>query len=256
MTWGLVRRALLIGTIFLLPVAAFAQEAVITGTVSDSTGAVLPGVTVTASNDATGNTFVAVTDERGIYRIPARIGTYQVTAELQGFSTAARPGVQLLVGQTVTLNLQLAPSTVQETVTVTGEAPLIDLKTSSLGGNIDARQVAELPANGRNWMGLALTAPGSRTNAVNAVTPLLDRNGGEAREFQLNVDGQQVSADIGTGGQAKFSSDSIAEFQFISNRFDATMGRSTGVQVNAITKSGSNQLTGIVRGNFRDSRSE
>ena len=95
-------------------------------------------------------------------------------------------------------------------------------------------------------MALALTAPGSRTNAVNAATPLPDRNGGEAREFQLNVDGQQVSADIGTGGQAKFSADSIAEFQFISNRFDATLGRSTGVQVNAITKSGTQQALGLV----------
>src|SRR5215510_4999114 len=108
MNWGLARRVLAIGVVLLLPVAAFAQEAVLTGTVTDSTGAVLPGVTVTASNDATGNKFVGVTDERGTYRVPVRIGTYQVTAELQGFSTAARPGVTLLVGQTVSLNLQLA----------------------------------------------------------------------------------------------------------------------------------------------------
>ncbi len=258
MIWGVVRRVLLIGAILVLPVAAFAQEAVITGTVTDSTGAVLPGVTITASNDATGNKFVGVTDERGIYRVLVRIGTYQVTAELQGFSTASRPGIQILVGQTASLNLQLAPSTVQETVTVTGEAPLIDLKNSSLGGNIDARQVQELPVQGRNWMALALLAPGSRTQAgatgTAAQIPLPDRNGGEAREFQLNVDGQQVSADIGTGGQAKFSQDSIAEFQFVANRFDATMGRSTGVQVNAITKSGSNNVSGLFRGNFRDSR--
>jgi hypothetical protein len=258
MNWGLARRVLAIGVILLLPVAAFAQEAVLTGTVTDSTGAVLPGVTVTASNDATGNKFVGVTDERGIYRMPVRVGTYQISAELQGFSTASRAGVNLLVGQTATLNMQMAPSTVQETVTVTGEAPLIDLKNSSIGGNIDPRQVQDIPVNGRNWIGLALLAPGSRTDPLatgtNAQTPLPDRNGGEAREFQLNVDGQQVSADIGTGGQPKYSSDSIAEFQFIANRFDATMGRTTGVQVNAITKSGTNQVQGLVRGNFRDSR--
>jgi hypothetical protein len=258
MTWGLARRVVLIGAILLLPVAAFAQEAVLTGTVTDATGAVLPGVTVTASNEATGNKFVGVTDERGIYRVPVRVGTYQVSAELQGFSTASRMGVNLLVGQTATLNMQMAPSTVQETVTVTGEAPLIDLKNSSIGGNVDPKQVQELPVNGRNWMALALVAPGSRTDpfasGTAAQTPLPDRNGGEAREFQLNVDGQQVSADIGTGGQPKYSQDSIAEFQFVANRFDATMGRSTGVQVNAITKSGSNQLQGLVRGNFRDSK--
>src|SRR5947208_5999020 len=106
-------------------------------------------------------------------------------------------------------------------------------------------------------MALSLLAPGSRTNpsatGVAAQTPLPDRNGGEARDFQLNIDGQQVSADIGVGGQPKYSQDSIAEFQFVANRFDATMGRSTGVQVNAITKSGTNQLTGLFRGNFRDS---
>jgi len=99
-----------------------------------------------------------------------------------------------------------------------------------------------------------MLAPGSRTLAPTQTTPLPDRNGGEAREFQLNVDGQQVSADIGVGGQAKFSQDSIAEFQFVSNRFDATMGRSTGVQVNAITKSGSNQLSGLFRTNFRNTK--
>ena len=255
MNWGLARRVLLLGVILLLPVAAFAQEATLTGTISDSTGAVLPGVTITATNTANGNKFVGVTDERGVYRVPVRVGTYQVSAELQGFSTATREGVTLLVGTTASVDLKMTPSTVQETVTVTGEAPLIDLKNSSLGGNIDPKQVQDIPIAGRNWIALALLAPGSRTDALsNSQTPLPDRNGGEAREFQLNVDGQQVSADIGVGGQAKYSSDSIAEFQFVSNRFDATMGRSSGVQVNAITKSGTNQLTGLVRGNFRDSR--
>ena len=205
MTWGFVRRVLLLALVLLFPVAAFAQEAVLTGTVTDSSGAVLPGVTVTAINETTGNTFVGVTLETGNYRIPVRVGMYRITAELSGFSTAARGGIQMLVGQTATLNLQLAPSTIQETVTVTAEAPLIDLKNSSLGGNIDPRQVQELPVNGRNWMALALLAPGSRTQAgasgVASQIPLPDRNGGEAREFQLNVDGQQVSADIGTGGR-------------------------------------------------------
>ena len=159
-------KVLAIGVILLLPVAAFAQDAVLTGTVTDSTGAVLPGVTVTASNDATGNKFLGVTDERGIYRMPVRVGTYQVTAELQGFSTATRAGVNLLVGQTASLNMQMAPSTVQETVTVTGEAPLIDLKNSSIGGNVDPKQVQELPVNGRNWMALALVAPGRDRKSV------------------------------------------------------------------------------------------
>ena len=70
---------------------------------------------------------------------------------------------------------------------------------------------------------------------------------GDVREFQLNVDGQQVTANLGTGNQSRYSNDSIAEFQFISNRFDATQGRSSGVQVNAITKSGTNRFSGSLR---------
>ena len=97
---NLVRRFLILVMFLTLPAMAFAQEATMTGTVTDSTGAVLPGVTVTAVNEATGNTFTGVTDERGIYRIPLRVGTYRISVELQGFTTVQRTGVQLLVGQT------------------------------------------------------------------------------------------------------------------------------------------------------------
>jgi carboxypeptidase family protein/TonB-dependent receptor-like protein len=255
MTSRLLGRLLVI-TVLLAsaPAVAFAQEAVLSGTVTDPTGAVLPGVTITAVHLATGNKFAAVTDERGVYRIAARAGVYKLTAELQGFRAVTRDGLELLVGQVMTVNLPMLEATAVETVTVSAETPLLSTATSSLGGNVDPRQVQELPVNGRNWMGLALLAPGSRTLAINATTPLPDRNGGEAREFQLNMDGQQVSADIGTGGQPRYSQDSIAEFQFLSNRFDATQGRSSGVQVNAITKSGGNRLSGLFRGNFRNSK--
>ena len=258
MTSRVVIRSIVVAAILVVPAAAYAQEAVLSGTITDSTGAVLPGVALKAVHEASGNSFEGVTDQRGVYRIPVRIGVYQITAELSGFTTVTRNGLQLLVGQTAVINLQMAPGNVTEAVTVTGQSPLLETTTSSLGGNVDPKQVQELPVNGRNWMALSLVAPGSRTNpsatGVAAQIPLPDRNNGEAREFQLNIDGQQVSADIGTGGQPKYSADSIAEFQFISNRFDATMGRSTGVQVNAVTKSGSNQLSGLFRGNFRDSR--
>jgi hypothetical protein len=251
---SVVRRLILLGAMLALPALVFAQEATLTGTITDSTGGVLPGVTVVAVNEASGNQFESVTDARGVYRIPARVGTYRITASLTGFSTVNRTGVSLLVGQTATVNVQMAPSTLQETVTVTGEAPLIETTTSKLAGNIDPKQVEELPVPSRNWMALALLAPGSRTSSVNATAPLPDRNGGEQREFQLNLDGQQIGSELGAGGQPRFSQDSIAEFQFITNQFDATQGRSTGVQVNAITKSGTNQLAGVFRSNFLSSR--
>src|SRR5437762_7539908 len=258
MTSRVIVRSIVVAALLVVPAAGYAQEAVLSGTITDSTGAVLPGVALKAVHEASGNSFEGVTDQRGVYRIAVRIGVYQITAELSGFTPVTRSGLQLLVGQTAVINLQMAPGNVTEAVTVTGQAPLLETATSSLGGNVDPKQVQELPVNGRNWMALSLVAPGSRTNpnatGVAAQIPLPDRNNGEAREFQLNIDGQQVSADIGTGGQPKYSADSIAEFQFISNRFDATMGRSTGVQVNAITKSGGNQVAGLFRGNFRDSR--
>src|SRR5438067_7277443 len=246
-----VRRLILLGAFLALPAMVFAQEATLTGTITDSTGGVLPGVTVQATHEASGNTFEAVTDARGVYRIPARVGAYKISAQLAGFNTATRMGVDLLVGQTITLNLQLSPSSVQETVTVTGEAPLIETQSSEIGGNIDPRQVQDLPSAGRNWMSLALLAPGNRTNAQGSL-PVQDRV--DVREFQLNVDGLQVTANLGTGNQPRYSEDAIGEFQFISNRFDATQGRSSGVQVNAVTKSGTNSLTGTFVGNFRDSR--
>ena len=154
-------------------------------------------------------------------------------------------------------DIQMKPSNVQETVTVSAEAPLLNITSSSVGGNVDPQQVQGLPAYGRNWMGLALLAPGSRTSGTalsDTTPPLPDRNGGEIREYQLNLDGQQISSELGAGNQPRFSQDSIAEFQFISNRFDATQGRSNGVQVNAITRSGTNSFSGLFRTNFRDDR--
>ena len=184
---------------FLLAFAgiAFAQEAALTGTISDQTGAVLPGVTVTAVNEQTGNTFPTVTDGRGIYRIPARVGQYTITAELQGFNKVTRAGVSLLVGQTATINMQMSPSALQETVTVTGEAPLIETQSSEIAGNIDPRQMQDLPIQGRDWTSLALLAPGNRTTQMGD-TPVQDR--ADVREYQLNMDGQQVTQQMGIGG--------------------------------------------------------
>ena len=247
----LTTRLILVAALMTFPLVAQAQEAVLSGTVTDATGAVMPGVTVRAVHDASGNSFEAVTDARGTYRIPVRVGAYVITAQLSGFTTVTRRGVDVLVGQTVVIDLRLTLSGVAESVTVTGEAPLVNTATSSLGGNVTPQQVTELPSQGRNWMSLALLAPGNRTNAQGAL-PVQDRV--DVREFQLNVDGQQVTSNIGTGNQSRYSNDSIAEFQFISNRFDATQGRSTGVQVNAITKSGTNLFSGSFLGNFRDSK--
>jgi len=253
MTPRLLRRLLLGVAIIAAPAVANAQEAVFTGTVVDSSGGVLPGVTVTAVLEATGNTFLAVTDERGAYRLPARVGAYRITAELSGFATVVRTGVQLLVGQTAVVNVEMSPSAIEETITVNAEAPLLKVDSSSLGGNIDPQQVQEMPVQGRDWGALLLLAPGSRTTSDNPGR-INSRNSDRIREFQTNIDGQQFQNTMGGGGQPTFSQEMIAEFQFISNRFDATQGRSSGLQVNLVTKSGTNRFAGSLRSNFRDDR--
>ncbi len=250
-----VRRFLFACAILVIPATGFAQEAVLNGTVTDSTGGVLPGVTVTATNEATGNTFIGVTDASGRYSIQVRTGSYKLLSELSGFAGTSRTGIGLLAGQTATVDMQLKPSGVAETVTVTAETPLLSTTSSTLGGNVDPRQVAELPVAGRNFMSLALLAPGSRTQATNALQPLPDRGrAGDVREFQISVDGQQVTRDLGTGTQPRYSNDMISEFQYIANRFDATMGRTSGVQVRIISKSGTNLFSGVGRVNYRSSK--
>lgn len=244
--------ALALTSLLITTPPASAQGGGFEGTITDGTGAALPGVTVTAAHVATGNVFNTVSDSQGAYRFAAlRPGVYSITAELAGFKTVVREGLELLVGQYSVLDLAMELSTVEESVTVTGAAPLVDVTRSQLGGNIDPRQMQEVPVNGRNWLELAALAPGARGNATgNAPMP---RDNGA---FQLNLDGQQVTSIISARsfGQPQFSRDAIGEFQFITNRFDATQGRSMGAQVNAVTKSGTNSFAGSAFGFFRDDR--
>jgi hypothetical protein len=241
-----------IAVVFVVAFSAmgYAQEASLEGAMTDATGAALPGVSLTARHVATGNVFTTVAGSGGEYRFGTlRAGVYKITGELQGFATIVKENIELLVGQHVVLNLRMDVSSVAETVTVTGDAPLVDLTRSQLGGNIDPRQMQDVPVNGRNWLELSALAPGARGNSIsNAPVP---RDNGA---FQLNLDGQQVTSIISASsfGEPQFSRDAIGEFQFITNRFDATQGRSYGVQVNAVTKSGTNKYAGSVFGYFRD----
>jgi hypothetical protein len=250
MTSSNPRRLMLGLAILFFPVLAFAQEATVSGTVEDSTGGVLPGVTVTAVSATTGNTFLGVTDERGTFRVPVRVGRYKMTMELPGFATVAQE-FEALVGQTITINAQMKPSTVQESVTVTGEAPLIETTSSTLAGNIDPRQTKDLPVNGGNWLDLSLLAPGNRSNGLDPNTPTARQR----FDFQLNIDGQQVTNN-GRAGAAnpRVSAEAVGEFQFVASRWDASQGRSNGVLVNAVTKSGSNTSTGAFTASFRSDK--
>ena len=235
-----------VGALLVMPLVAHAQNATIGGTITDNTGGVLPGVTVTVTDEATGGVFFGVTDGDGVYSVLVRAGTYTVEAGLPGFTTVLRPDVELALGRTAQLDLELRLSGLEETITVTGEAPLLDVTTSSIAGNIDPRQMEDLPINGRNWMDLALLSPGARSNASSEVPQ--NRQG----YFQINVDGQSVTLTVCcANNQPRYSRDSIAEFEVTTNRFDATMGRTMGMSVNAVTKSGTNTLSGTAAGYFR-----
>jgi hypothetical protein len=244
-----VRWMMVMTWILACAVTAQAQEATVNGTITDMTGGVLPGVTVTALHSATGNSFVGVTDERGAYRIPVRVGMYRLALDLTGFSSVART-VEVLLGQTLTINLQMETAGVQESVTVTGEAPLIQASDSTLAGNIDPRQMDALPTNGGNWQDLAVLAPGNRANASDIPVARF------RSDFQLNMDGQQITNNGPNGGttQPKYSIEAVGEFQFVASRWDASQGRSNGVLVNAITKSGTNSFSGVVSARFRNDR--
>src|SRR3989454_4751417 len=239
-----------IGAILMLPVCGHAQDSTVSGTVPDPSGAVIPGVTVTATHTESGNKFEAVTDERGRYRLLVRIGNYRITAELPGFGTVNR-NLQVLVGQTVVVNIEMMPSTIAETVNVTGEVPLVDTETSKVGANIAPRQMQELPLNGRNWMDLSLLAPGARRNE--SVGLVQNRQG----YSQTKVDGQDVTINYHSSPdseQSGYSRDAIGEFEVVANRFDASQGRSAGMLVNAVTKSGTNAFGGTFSGYFRDDK--
>jgi hypothetical protein len=239
--------------VLLASVHVFAQEATVVGTVVDDSGGVLPGVTVTATNLATGQQYVAVTAERGAYRLLGlAAGRYKIQAELPGFAMVVLSDIELLVGQNATLPLTMKVAALQETVLVTSESPLVDLRTSQVAGNVDRRQMEELPINGRNWMELSLLVKGITANSVGS-RPGVSND----RDFQLNLDGQQITNQrccSGTFGNAQLSREAIAEYQVVTNLFDITLGRSTGIQVQAITKSGTNNIDGSVYGYFRDDR--
>src|SRR6478672_6138982 len=140
-------------------------------------------------------------------------------------------------------------ASVTETLTVSAESPLVDTASSQVAGNVDRRQMEQLPLQGRNWMELSKLVKGVTANDIgNSIG-----TGAMDDLWQLNLDGQQITQKVaGSGfGQPRFSRESIAEFQIVTNMFDITQGRSTGIEVQAITRSGANKPSGSVYGFFR-----
>ncbi len=238
--------------IFLAAAASLAaQTTSISGVVTDPSGAAIPTARVQATPAGGGTSAATLTNQQGLYLLPAlNAADYVVRVDVPGFAPSERT-VTLLVGQVLTIDIQVHPASISSTVDVTAEAATVSTATSSVGGNIDPTQMRDLPLNGRNWMNLALMVPGVTTNDVDSNNPIGGVDGGK---FQINVDGQQVTQNnSGSGnGQPRYSQDAIAEFQLITNRFDATQGRSLRAQINAETKAGTNLYHGTLFGYFRD----
>ena len=238
--------------VFLSSALAAQQNATIQGTVVDDQKGLMPGVTVTAVEITTGRQTVEVTSVEGRYQfqnLPP--GAYTLRIELPGFATAELTGIELLVGANATVPpVTMRLASLEETVTVSSQTPLVDLSSARVATNIDRRQMAELPLQGRNWMELSLMVKGITANNIGNTPGVSDD------QFQLNLDGQQISQRIsGSGfGQPKMSREAIAEFQIVTNMYDITQGRSTGVQVQAVSRSGTNDLRGSAFGFFRSDK--
>jgi hypothetical protein len=234
--------------------AVHAQQASIVGTVVDQSKAVIPGVTITATELGTGRQFSGVSDARGEYRLPGvDAGRYRVQAELAGFTTVVVPEVELLVGQNATVPFSLTVASLSETLTVAGQAPLVDTRSTQIAGNVDRRQMEALPLSGRNWMELAMLVKGVTANDVGKGLPGATRDG----DFELNLDGQQVTQHVSWTSifsQPGLSREAIAEYQVVTNLFDVTQGRSAGMQVQAISRAGTNNTSGTLYGYFRNDK--
>ncbi len=243
-------------TVFLLilslaPCSAQVATGNVRGTVSDSTGAVLPNCTVLIVNTKTGFQRSVTTNERGDFNAPSiPIGVYDIAAELQGFQKTIVTGIELRVDQTATLPIELKPGAVTDSVEVTGSTPLLDSQISSLGQVVENRQILDMPLNGRNPFALGVLAGGTvQFQGLNTNLPIV-ASGGRHNSNDILLDGvdnnlRNFAGSVGRAGLAYTPSvDAVEEFKVKTNNFSAEYGHSAGYVMNATIKAGSNEYHG------------
>ena len=229
----------------------------ITGTVKDSAGAVLPGVSIKLTNTDTGASRTVIADELGRYNAPQLpLGGYEISAELPGFQTAVRRGVTLTIGREAVVDFALQVGSVSQEVTVNAEAALVSTTNANLSYLVDDKKIRDLPLNGRNYTQLATLQPG-----VYAIPEHLSRNdvsGGHGLKMSIGgaqptqnsflMDGQDVSDYSGqTPGSVAMTNlgiDAIREFTITTNNYSTEYGLVTGGVMNVVTNSGTNALHG------------
>jgi outer membrane receptor protein involved in Fe transport len=257
-----------------IPAHSQAAGGTFTGTVTDSSGGVLPNAQVTIKDAATGISTTTATNADGIYRVPNLLpATYEITVAARGFATVVQSGVQLTVGATEALNFSLKVGQVTEQVQVTGEAAAVELASSSLSATVSSSTVRELPLNGRDWASLATLQPGV---AVVHSQDQVSNPGGHARGLglQMSINGARPTqnsyrlngilvndySNAGPGnalGQ-NLGVDAIQEFSVLTSNYSTEYGYTSGGVINAITRSGTNTFHGsayeFLRNNALDAR--
>src|SRR5208283_2745036 len=250
-----VSQIVLFALLFGFAASAWAQKdaGAIVGLVRDQTGAVIAAAKVTVIDADRGTKVVIATNDAGEYVAnPLRIGSYTVTVEKAGFKKAVAGPVEVNIQDRVAVDVKLEPGAVSETVTVSGEAPQLETETSELGQVVDQRRINALPLNGRNYAQLALLGtgvapaePGSRVETTYGFSA----NGARSLQNNFLLDGIDNNANLGDvlNGSAYVvqpSVDDIAEFKVETNAYSAEFGRGNGAIMNAVIKSGTNQLHG------------
>ncbi len=234
-----------------LPAIAQEQTGSIVGIVKDTSGAVLPGVSVEAKSLSTGSVVsTVVTDGSGVFRfIGLRPGKYDVTAKLQGFTPAMAQAVDLRLGQMLTVDLALAVGGVQEQVSVTAESPIIDTKQAARQTNIRDEQIALIP-HGRDFTSLVTQAPGAN---LEAKLGGLSIDGASGSETRFIIDGAETTDMVHGLSGTNLIVDFVDEVQVKSSGYTAEYGGAMGGVISAITKSGTNAYHGTALINFEGS---
>jgi len=244
-------RSALIAALFAACAFAQIESARIQGSITDSSGALIPGASIRFMQVATGQVQESQSDAVGFFQsVPLRIGEYRVEVEAEGFKTAVRSGIVLELQQTAVLNIALEVGAITETVDVTADAPLLETTQASQGQVINNQKIVDMPLNGRDYIQLALLSAGA-VRSIGGRFGGFSSGGQRTTQNNYTLDGVdnnnlQIAAQGRRAEVIKPSVDAIQEFKISTNAYSAESGRALGGTVNVSIKSGSNELHGTV----------
>ena len=256
-------RFLIVGALMvvLTNAEAFAQAtAELTGRVTDESGAVLPGVTVTVTQTATGFTRTAVTDDTGRYNMPnLPTGPYKLEVSLQGFKTYVQTGIVLQVGATPTINASLGVGNLEETVSVEAAAPIVDVRSAGISDVVENERIVELPLQGRQVTDLIVLAGAAVQTGVSSSRAMqggvsISVAGGLSFGVAYLLDGAMHNNPQDNGNLPMPFPDALQEFSVATSGLSAQNGMHSGASVSAVTKSGTNGFHGNAFEFLRDKR--